>query len=182
MTHTRTRIRRLVQGALIGKTDAEDRVFTTRVIPVRRQKLPVISVYTFTDTVDSDAINSAPRELKHALPVVVEAWVAPGENVDDAMDVMASQIEEAMHLDPFFGVDDCSSIDSILASTDLAVVVDSDRQMGLVVLTYDFTYFTPAPAPPEDLDKFDTMEATHEVGDENTQDAVDLVKDLYDPT
>ena len=167
MAHQRTLIRGAVVAQLLGATAAGARVYPTRILPLRRPELPVISVYTLEEAVTAASLATAPRELSRELPVMIEGWVAPGDNVDDAMDALALEIETAMHADPYLAD---TAAESILDSTVMEVVEDGDRMMGLVVLTYAVTYRTSAPEATADMDDFLRMRSTQDLGGDVHED------------
>lgn len=170
MPHQRQVIREAVHAALLGATSAGSRVYETRVVPNRLPELPALSVYALQDRVDQERSDTtAPRELQRELDLVVEGWVAAGGNADDAMDALALEVETAMHADPFFGG---AAADSMLDSTSLEVLDEGDRFTGWFVMTYTVTYFTRAPAAPEDLDDFETAGATHNLANDNQAEDV----------
>jgi hypothetical protein len=138
--HQRQRIREAVAARLVCKTSAGDRVFETRVVPFRRLELPAIAVYALSES--SEDQQSAPRELKRTLSLTIDAAVKSGDNVDDAMDAIALEVERAMHADETFGG---LASDSVLASTDIEVFEEADQFVGLVKLQYEVTYYTAAP-------------------------------------
>lgn len=174
MAHQRQVIRTAIRDLLDGATAAGARVYATRMIPLRRAELPSICVYTLEESVTADSLNTAPRELTRELPVVIECRVAPGANVDDAMDAIALEVETAMHADPYLG-GACG--ESILDSTIMEVAVEGDRETGFVALTYQVTYRTFAPEEPDGLDDFNTVGATQNLGGD--QAAEDDTHDVF---
>lgn len=163
MAHPRREIREAVRALLVGKTAAGSRVYETQMVPYRAVQLPAIAVFATSETVDPESQETAPRELKRTLRLVVAGFVksagftAEGDNVDDAMDDLALEIEKAMHADPYFGG---AAGDSILASVELDVDEEGGKMVGGVRLTYSVTYRTDAPAaadlpPLDDLTKVD---------------------------
>lgn len=181
MAHQRKLIRQAVTALLIGATAAGARVFPSRVLPLRTPELPTIAVYTADESVEEGSRQSAPRELERLVSVVVEAWVAPADDVDDAMDDIAEQIEVALHADPYWGG---VVGDSILTGSETEVVGQGDRRMGLVILTYAAIYHTLAPEPPDDGDMdnlvqvdttFDHNGDTHE--DDRLEDEIVVHED-----
>jgi hypothetical protein len=160
MPHQRTLIRRAVVAQFLGQTDAGQRVFPTRIVPLRTTELPAISVYTLEDTVSADSSTTGPRTLIRDLPIQIEGWVKANDNVDDAMDELAFQVETAMHRDQYLGG---TVGDSILDTTVMEVVEEGGRLLGLVVLTYVATYRTMAPEEPAEPDKFITADTTRMV-------------------
>ena len=176
MPHQRLVIRHAVRDRLLGATAAEDRVFTTRLVPYRRTKLPAIAVYTRAEPVDPESRNTAPRELTRNLQLVIEVAVAEGSSVrgvpvavdqlDDALDGLAVEVERVMDADPWLGG---AAGDSLLTSTDVDVIVDVDgraleQPIGLVTLTYAITYRTQAPDPADvPLDDFKRATIRHDL-------------------
>jgi len=158
MAHPRQEIRHAVATQLTGATAAGTRVFRTRVLPYKRVELPALAVYTPTETVNVD-VDTAPRELERSPELVIEGAVkaAGSENVDDALDAMALEIENALHADPTFGG---VAADAVLSSTELDIIEDGDTLVGLVKLTYKVEYFAPAAVPPV-LDDFKTADIRH---------------------
>lgn len=146
--HPRQEIRAAVQAQLIGvapayRTSAQDRVFRTRVIPYRRVQLPAIAVYTPEES--SKKSNEGPREIERAAQVVIEAALeasSSADQVDDALDAIALQIERAMNLDIYFGG---KASDSVLVSTDSDVIEDGERKIGVIRLVYSAPYFCNVP-------------------------------------
>lgn len=168
--HQRQAIRAAVVAALLNVTAAGTRVYPTRAIPYQAsQTLPVISVYTLDEDVDSDSRSTAPRELTRNVSLTIEAWVSPGDNADNAIDALALQIETAMHADPYFGG---AAADSLLTSTVTEVLEESDRQLGWLALTYEVTYRTDAPEAMAggDMDDFNTAHAVHNLGNDVHED------------
>jgi hypothetical protein len=141
--HQRQLIREAAKAALVGKTGAGARVYETRVVPFKRLELPAIAVYTLEENVDPASRSTAPRELKRTVDLAIEAAVKQGENIDDALDAIALEIERALHADETLGG---AASDSILSSTEIDVLEDGDRLVGVVTLVYSVTYYTDAPA------------------------------------
>lgn len=162
MAHQRQLIREAVKAQLVGKTSAGARVYETRVVPWARMSLPVLAVYTLKESVDPTSRASAPRELARSAELVVEGVVEAGENVDDALDELALEVERALHADPTFAG---TASDSILASTDLEVGEEGGKPVGFFRLTYTVTFYTYAPeAADVPLQDFATADVRHELG------------------
>lgn len=178
MPHPRTVIRQAVQTALIdAATSAADRVYTNRVLPLRAAELPAIIIVTPDEDVDEESKSTAPRELRRVVDMLVVGQLDATATPDDDLDDLALEIETVMHADPLFEAQAPGVIsESILTGTSISIVREGDRHTGLVTLTYEFTYDTEAPEAPDDLDDFETVEATHNLGNDVHEDdeAVDL--------
>ncbi len=182
MAHPRQEIREAVKAALLGPQAEEDppvyatsagaRVYETRMVPWQRLKLPAIAVYTLQES--ADLRGTAPRERFRKLSLAVEAAVKAGENVDDALDAIALQMEAAMDVDETFGG---KASDSALQTTELDVATVGDQEIGLVRLTFEVTYFSEVPVTPPTLDDFETANIRYNLSNEVhvTNEAVDSV-------
>lgn len=144
--HQRQTIREAVVAQLVNKTDAAERVFATRQVPWQRTELPGISVYALEEEVDAGASLLPPfgsgeaRILSRNLQLAVVAIVSLTEKVDDALDAIALEIETAIDAAPSFGV--AAVKDSVLAATEIEIVEEATRPVGVVRLTYNVEYHT----------------------------------------
>lgn len=166
MAHQRQVIRAAVLALLLNATAAEARVHATRVLPYQAsQVLPVIAIYTPDEDVDDDSWSTAPLELTRNLSLIIEGWVSPGENADNAMDDLAKEIEDAMDSDLYLGG---AIAKRKLVKTETEVLEESDRQLGWFAMTYEVTYRTLAPEPPADgeMDDFNTAGTAYNQGGE----------------
>jgi hypothetical protein len=154
MPHPRQLIREAVCAQLVAAdTAAESRVFETRIIPIRQPELPAIAVYTLEESVEESG--SAPRELKRVLQLMVEG-AATGADIDDTLDDLALEIERAMHSDETFGG---TASDALMASTDVEILEQGQKLIGVVRIVYQVTYYTHAPeAADVPLDNFNTFD------------------------
>lgn len=158
MAHPRKLIRQAVVAQLIAaSTAAGSRVEATREIPRRRATEPAIGVYTPTETNESDS-RSAPRELKRSTEVIIEAIVVGTSGVDDALDDLAEEIENALDADDTFGG---AANESSYVSTDLETIEDGARTVGLVRLTYNAVYHRFAPEAVDAPDAFETADVKY---------------------
>lgn len=174
MPHQRQLIRQAVKAQLLGATAAEDRVYTNRMFPYTRAQLPALAVYTLEEEVEP--FNTAPRELKRTLQLAIEAAVEETEEVDDALDVLALQVEAAMDLDETLGG---TASDSLLSSTQMEVIETGSRSAGVIRLEYTVTYYTHVPQVREGLDDFVTADVRHSLAnavhpDDQGHDIVEL--------
>jgi hypothetical protein len=170
VAHQRKLIREAAVSALVSAgTSAGARVKESRLEPARAAELPCISVYTTDESVDPASITTAPREMKRTVQLEIVAWARATENIDDVLDGLAEEIENAVESDPTFG--DTAS-NSILSDTAVGLKLEGDRPMGAVSLTYAVTYFTRYEAPDGTFDDLSTIDVNY-----NNQ-AQDTLKDL----
>lgn len=139
MPHQRQLIRHAVQAQLAGQTAALTRVLRMKRTPWKANQLPGISVYTLEESVDQ--ARTLPRELDRTLQLKVEGALVLTDDIDDALDALALEIENAIHADPTFGE---TAEDSYLAATDIVIDAAAEQPVGSVILTYNVRYYTQA--------------------------------------
>lgn len=160
--HERQAIREAIVAQLIGtapdfRTDARERVFKSRHAPVRHSELPAINVYTESESIKPGSESTAPRELTRTVTVAIEAWTQMTENVDDALDELALQIETAMDVDLNLAG---TAFDSVLNSTEIGITTAAERPMGVIHLEYAVTFHSDLRVE-EPVDIFDTATIQH---------------------
>lgn len=146
MSHQRTAIRKALVDRLKTKvddiypTDAEEKIYGSRSKPLFDQSLPAILVYTRSENIieerfSSDGYGTTKRELEIAL----EAVILGNEQIDDDLDNMAKQIEDA-----FDGWEMPTRKADILKlkSTEIDISIDGGKVYGAARLTYQITYYT----------------------------------------
>lgn len=145
MSHPRAAIRQALVDQLKTKvgdvfpTDAEDKIYGSRTKPLFDQFLPAILVYTRNENIieerfATDGYGASKRELE----VAIEAVVLGNEQVDDALDKISKQIEDA--LDGFEMPNRKADILK-LKSTEIDVSIDGSKVYGAARLTYSITYY-----------------------------------------
>ena len=140
--HQRKIIRDAVVAALTYRTAAADRVHPMRFVTYRGLELPVLGVYATEESVAAESRQSAPRYLERTLQVTIEAVVQYEiDKVEDTLDALAREVERSMHADPTFG-GVCG--DSVLSRTELEVMIEGERIVGVARFTYSTSYETPA--------------------------------------
>lgn len=177
LTHQRTTIRKKVAALLLGKTEAGSRVWPSRVRHLTAGKLPAIGVYTLEE--ESRDTDESPRVYDRTITVVIECVAAADFDLDDALDILAAQVEAVLMSDESWGgvADDTS-----LAKTEIYLVADveGDRPLGAVALHWNAKYETvPAMASPAVLDEFRTLHAEWDLGSPDP-DGPDGVTDATD--
>lgn len=162
MAHQRQLIRAAVVTALTNATAAGARVLATRSAPWGRTELPGIAVYTSSESVDPESINTAPRELTRTVELIIEATSEATADVDDALDALSVSVERAMNRDVTLG-GVCG--DMVLSSSDLEVYGEGKTLIGLLRLTYDVTYRTNVPEVEDTaFDDFTTADTLFNLG------------------
>lgn len=177
MVHPRALIRQAVVAQLIAaNTAAESRVEATREIPRRRGDGPALGVYTPEESVTSTETRTAPREHTRSLTLVIEGIVSGASGVDDALDDLAQDIEDALDADDTLGG---TAAESSLVSTDLEVMEDGGRTVGLIRLTYNVVHYTLAPREVEAPDAFELANVRYNLNGQTHPD--DQAEDNVEP-
>jgi hypothetical protein len=180
--HQRKVIRDAVLAALNGATAAGTRVASNRKWPWKTRQLPALSIYIPVDDVDvKESSPTAPRELQRKAPVVIEAQVLQGDHasVDDALDALALEVEQAMHRDETFG-GACGG--SILRRTEQDFKEDGEETVGWMAIAYEVSFQTLAPYPEDGvLDRLQTADITTDIAGDQEQaaQARDVVSNMY---
>lgn len=178
--HQRKLIRQVVAATLVNATAATDRVFTTRMNPVRMPELPALCIYSEDERVTPDSQKTFPRELERRLEIVVEGYVGLTDQIDDELDDLAEQVEKLMHADPTFSAQTGEAVvgDSVMTSTIFTFKDEGNRPFGAFRMVYEFTYHQLAPleADMATLDTFDKLGVKYSLG--NAQAPADQAQDL----
>lgn len=98
MTHVRKSIRDNITTTLTGLTTTGSNVFQTRFYPLAEAKLPALAIYTKSETTEYGTVH-VPRTQIRTLDVTVEAYVSGNTNVDNTLDTIATEVEEALATD-----------------------------------------------------------------------------------
>ena len=140
MSHPRSTIRNAIINQLNGKTDAEDRIYGNRAKPLFDQFLPAILVYVKDENIieeryETDGFGPLKRELE----IAIEAVILGGDDFDQKLDDLSSQIENALYGFEF----ETRKSDIIkLKSTEIDSSIEGSKIYGAVRLTYSVTYRT----------------------------------------
>lgn len=151
--HARQAIRYAIADLMRATETAGGNVFPSRLFSLEESELPSISVFT-TDDANAEAVSrvslgrsstsSAAALISRELPVIIEAHAVMDDNVDDVLDSIAVEIEQAMAQ-----VITVSSrvIPARLVSTQTTFSGDSDLQVGVIRLIYSAAYSTREDTP-----------------------------------
>jgi hypothetical protein len=138
MSHARSQIRAAIAQMLTGLELTEGRVFPSRIFSLDESQLPSISVFTTEEAVTRISLNKPPR-VHRDVTVVIEGHAMVDESVDETLDELASQIEQAMSVEiQASGV----VIPASFKSTVTEFSDEGEQQIGVVRLTYVASYST----------------------------------------
>jgi hypothetical protein len=149
--HERAEIRLAVAAMLstpIGDppafpTDCLDRIYVSRVQPLKMDSLPALLVYAGPESVDRNASNVCtdpdnPGILKRILHLFIEI-VADGDDGEVTLDKVAREVESVVDSDPTIGK---RVAEIMLDETTPAIIADGEKVVTVVRLTYLITYYT----------------------------------------
>ena len=138
MAHVRKQIRDNVITTVTGLTTTSTRVYRSRVYPIASGKLPGLCVYTRSETVESGTM-TRPRIKMRNLDVVIEGYALANSNLDDSLDQISLEVEEAMVADVTRGG---KAKDIELIEVEIEQVGEGETQAGVVRMTFSVQYST----------------------------------------
>ncbi|MCT4575085.1 MAG: hypothetical protein N4A43_02390 [Alphaproteobacteria bacterium] len=139
--HPRQQIREAVANRLKEvNTKAKNRVFTSRAKPIFDQDMPAIIIYTNEENIkqerwDTDGFGALTRELD----IFIEAIDKGKEELDDNLDALALEIENALD-----GWEIPNRKSSVLkfTGTDMDMSIDGKSIYGAIRLSFSLNYRT----------------------------------------
>jgi len=138
MAHVRKSIREHVVTTVTSLSTTGSNVYETRYFPLQTGNLPALIVYTLDETVEDYTIGQNTRTQLRSLNLIIEAHCRGTANIDDTLDTIAEEVEEAMVTDITRGG---NAKDTKLVSTEVDFDTASQKT-GLMRLTYLITYNT----------------------------------------
>jgi len=138
MAHIRKTIREHVVTTITGLSTTGSNVYETRYFPLQTGNLPALIVYTLDESVEDYTLGQNTRTQFRALNLIIEAHCRGTANIDDTLDTIAEEVEEAMVTDISRGG---NAKDTKLVSTEVEFETASQKT-GLMRLTYLISYNT----------------------------------------
>jgi hypothetical protein len=138
MSHIRKQIRDNVVTTVTGLTTTTTKVYRSRVYPIASGKLPGLCVYTQSESIESATL-TRPRTKMRTLDVVIEGYALANSNLDNTLDQISLEVEEAMVTDVTRGG---KAKDTELTSVEIEQVGEGETQAGIVRMTFTVTYAT----------------------------------------
>jgi len=138
MAHIRKAIREHVVTTITSLSTTGSNVYETRYFPLQTGNLPALIVYTLDETVEDYTIGQNTRTQLRSLNLIIEAHCRGTANIDDTLDTIAEEVEEAMVTDISRGG---NAKDTKLVSTEVDFDTASQKT-GLMRLTYLISYNT----------------------------------------
>ena len=138
MAHIRKTIREHVVTTITSVSTTGSNVYETRYFPLQTGNLPALIVYTLDETIEDYTIGQNTRTQLRSLNLIIEAHCRGTANIDDTLDTIAEEVEEAMVADITRGG---NAKDTKLVSTEIEFDTASQKT-GLMRLTYLISYST----------------------------------------
>ena len=138
MAHVRKSIRDNVATTVTGLSTTGSSVFKTRTIPLASAKLPALCVYTRNEIINNNTL-TPPRTQIRDLEVMVEAYVKGASGVDDTLDTIAVEVEEALATDVTRGG---NAKDTQVVSFESTYAAEGDQPVGVGRFTIEVLYAT----------------------------------------
>lgn len=136
MSHVRTQIRDAIVTQLTGLATTGSNVFKTRLYPIAPNKLPAILVYVNSEVNQVIAIKH-PRLDQRELTVSIEGVAKATSSIEDTLDQIGLEIEEAIYGDLTLGG---LAKDVVLSSADIDISPEGDQPVGGIRLSYLVKY------------------------------------------
>jgi hypothetical protein len=138
MAHIRKLIRDNVTTTLTGLTTTGSNVFQTRLFPLGEAKLPAICIYTKSETTEYGTI-TRPRTQMRTLEVGVEFYVKGTSAIDNSLDQIGLEIEEALYTDNTRGG---YAKDTKVLDFEADFIGEGEQSVGVGRFTVQVTYGT----------------------------------------
>ena len=137
MAHVRKQIRDDVVTTLTGLTTTGTRVFASRVYPNEASKLPLLCVYSLNEASELIAMNG--NQLLRSLEIVVEGYAKAKANLDDTLDTIAKEVEEALAVDPTRG---SIAHKTVINDTEISLSEEGEQAIAVIRMSFQVDYVT----------------------------------------
>ena len=105
MSHARQQIREAVATLVTGLTTTGSRVFQSRFYRVQASELPALFIYSTDESIERETIGTGPY-LRRELSIRIEGMAKALDNLDDTLDTIGEEVEDALGGQLPAGVDD----------------------------------------------------------------------------
>ena len=144
MAHVRKQIRDRIASVLAsGVTSVSSRVYTSRVYPMTSANLPAITVYIGSEQSNLITIGTT-KSLGRRLAINIDIYARSTSGLDDSIDAIAVEVEEAIAGD--FTVNGLAK-EAILSATNIEYSGEAEQPVGIARLSYDVLYHTTVADP-----------------------------------
>lgn len=148
MSNKRKLIREAFALHLSGKTAAEDRIYPNRIRHISTDELPLISVATTDESADVSGV--APRGYRRELTVLIECYAKDTDDVDDEIDNLLVEIENAIDSEDLFSLQQDVEEIYYIGSRVVKQGSEATQETAYATITYTVVYNTWAGAHLDD--------------------------------
>ena len=138
MAHIRKTIRENIVTTITGLSTTGSNVYETRYFPLETGNLPALIVYSNEESVENYTLGAGSRSMERTLNVTIEAHCRGTSNIDDTLDTIEEEVEEAMCTDVSRGG---NANDTKLQLTEYEFDAGSQKT-GMARFTYAISYAT----------------------------------------
>ena len=142
MSHVRQQIREAAAAALTGLASAGNRVFQSRLRPLRDADLPCLLVNTDDEEVDTLGMGVHPAQERQ-LALKVRCVAKDASDLDDTLDSLLAEVETALDGQTFGG----KAKGIVLTGISIEMNDELEKPVGIATATYQVTYYTAAGSP-----------------------------------
>jgi len=144
VSHVRQQIRDKFVSLVTGLTTTGDRVYKSRLYPLRDENLPGLCVSAGVEDNGNDDEENVETIQRRSLEVVIDARVKIVEGLDDKLDTILAEVETAVFADRFLG--------NLVASLDLETVdpelsIEQEQPVGILLIIFKVQYLTEEGVP-----------------------------------
>jgi hypothetical protein len=143
VAHVRTQIRNALAAAIADLPSTGASVFASRLYPLQDAELPALLVYSESEDTTPISIG-LPRTMERALRIQVEAIAKATVDLDDVLDQICLEVEEALAM-PVTTLQDIAKLIT-LTSTDIEFS-EAEKPIGRARMKYTVDYFATENAP-----------------------------------
>jgi hypothetical protein len=136
MAHVRKQIRDAVATTVTGLATTGANVYKGRFYPINGGKLPALCVYTTSEQSVVNVFGSG-RGTDRELQLVVEVYARSKTTVEDTLDQIAVEVEEAIAADTDIGG---LAKDIVYSSMEVDADADPEQTVAVARLIYAVTY------------------------------------------
>jgi len=136
MSHLRKQIRDNIITTVTGLATTSTRVYASRVYPLASDKMPGLCVYTNTEEIEFSTLNR-PRIQTRTLEVLIEAYALAISGLDDTLDQICLEVEEALDTDVTRGG---KAKETKVTSIETEFSGDGEKPAGIARITVAVTY------------------------------------------
>lgn len=136
MSHVRTQIRNYVLNRLTGNTNAESRVYNSKITP-NKGDFPVIGVYTPKDSFQEE-LSASPYEQRRVCTLEIHCSVVQNATFQDELDALCLQLEQFIDYRLGGGLDEIESCE--YKDTEILLNREGEFPIATAIIIYEVTY------------------------------------------